>query len=408
MATQDKVEFPGHDGALLAARFDAPAGTPRGTVLFAHCFSCSKDVLAAARIARTLVQEGFGVLRFDFTGLGLSHGDFANTSFSTNVADLLAAARWLNEHHGGPDLLIGHSLGGAAAILAARELEQVKAVATIGAPAHADHVLRAIGADGVARIEAEGRAAIALDGRSFTLTRQFLDDVRGAKVMAAAHALGRPILILHAPLDPIVGIDNATELFTAARHPKSFISLDDADHLLTGPGEAAHAGRAIAGWATRYVPETRFGPVPSAPSGVRDVLVSEAHGQPYTNWVVTARGHAFLADEPEIAGGRDLGADPYALLCASLAACTSITLRMLADRKGFGVRHIEVLVSYAREHLDDCEGCDANTLGHVFRRTLRLQGDLSEAQRQRLLELADKCPVHRTLTQSSRIETRLA
>lgn len=404
MARSERIEFQGHDGGKLAAKLDLPPGRPLGYALFAHCFSCSKDVHAARRIAQGLAREGFAVLRFDFTGLGLSEGDFANTNFSTNVQDLVAAARWLSENHGGPDLLVGHSLGGAAVVVAGGLIPEVKAVATIGAPSDADHVLHQF-APAVATIEDEGAAEVVLGGRPFTIARQFVEDVRGASVRDAAAQLRKPLLVMHAPRDEIVGIDNATGLFVAARHPKSFISLDNADHLLTRPEDASFVARTLAAWAVQYIPSALLGEAPQPPSGKSEVLVSEAGTGKFTNWVVSHDGHVLIADEPLDYGGDNRGLDPYGYVEAGLGACTVMTLRMYADRKKWPLKRAQVTVRFERDHAADCEHCEDGVPLDVFHRAIRLEGDLTEEQRNRLMEIADKCPVHKTLERVAEVRT---
>ncbi len=405
MPEQERTEFPGHDGGLLAARIERPSGPLRGWVLFAHCFSCSKDISAARQIAGALAAAGLGVMRFDFTGLGHSDGDFANTNFSTNVEDLVAASRWLAARHPGPQVLVGHSLGGAAAIVAAHELPHVSAVATIGAPADAAHVVEAFKAH-VDAIETHGEAEVSLAGRPFRIQKHFLDDVRGAKVTKAAEGLKRPLLILHAPLDASVGIDNATRLFVAAKHPKSFLSLDTADHLLTQPADARRAGNLIAAWAAAYLPATDR-PVPEGATTDKTVRVTETGRGAYENSVETGV-HRLIVDEPASLGGGNRGPDPYALLGAALVACTSITLRMYADRKGWPLEQVAVAVRHSREHAADCAQCEEGVPADVFERALTLSGPLDADQRQRLLEIADKCPVHRTLETPGLVRTTLS
>lgn len=405
MPEPERTEFAGHDGNLLAARIERPTGPVRGWVLFAHCFSCSKDISAARHIAGALVASGLGVMRFDFTGLGHSDGDFANTNFSTNVEDLVAASRWLVARHPGPQLLIGHSLGGAAAIVAAADLPHVKAVATLGAPADAEHVINAFKAH-VDDIETHGEAEVSLAGRPFRIQKQFLEDVRGARVTESAAALKRPLLILHAPLDANVGIDNATRLFVAARHPKSFISLDEADHLLTRSADARRAGHLIAAWAASYLPAPEMPSLKAAPQD-KTVRVTETGRGPYENRIETGI-HQLTADEPATLGGGNRGPDPYALLAAALGACTSITLRMYADHKGWPLEQVSVDVSHAREHVEDCAHCEDGVKSDVFNRVLTLTGPLEESQRQRLLEIAGKCPVHRTLETPGLVRTSIS
>ena len=403
MAESNRVEFPGHDGGLLAARLDTPVFRPHAWALFAHCFSCSKDIYAAREITAALVEQGIGVLRFDFTGLGHSEGDFSNTNFTTNVQDLVAAAKWLDQAHGGPQLLIGHSLGGAAVIVAAHDIPQVKAVVTIGAPSDAAHVIKAIRTH-VEQIEDEGEAEVQLAGRPFVLKRQFLDDVRGAKVTEAAAGLKRPLLVMHAPLDETVGIENATALFVAARHPKSFISLDKADHLLTSPGDAQRAGKLIAVWAEPYVFDAGAAMPVQETGGTRDVIVSETGRGKYENAVVIG-DHVSIADEPIDAGGGGRGPDPYEYVAAGLGACTSMTLRMYADRKGWPLDRVSVSITHGKDYVDDCLHCEEGRKIDVFDRAITIEGDLDADQRARMMEIADKCPVHQTLEAGGHVRT---
>jgi len=406
MPAAGRIEFDGADGQRLAARLDRPLGPIRATALFAHCFSCSKDVLAAKRIAETLTAQGIAVLRFDFTGLGQSEGDFANTNFSTNIEDLVAAARWLGEVHGGPHLLIGHSLGGAAAVVAAHRIEAVRAVVTIGAPADAEHVLHQLG-DGLDAIARDGEAEVSLAGRAFTIKQQFVEDVRGQKVRDAAAALGRPLLVMHAPLDQTVGIDNATGLFVAARHPKSFISLDTADHLLSRREDAVYAANALVAWASRYIGDGIVAGNQMERAGSHDVTVTETGQGAYEN-IVQIGPQQFIADEPVAVGGDGRGPDPYEYLTAGLGACTSMTIRMYANRKSWPLERVSVAISHAKDHAEDCEHCEEGRKVDIFDREIRLEGDLTGDQRQRLLEIADRCPVHRTLHEPVHIRTSLA
>lgn len=403
MGESNRIEFSGHDGGMLAARLDVPAFKPHAWALFAHCFSCSKDIYAAREITAALVEQGIGVLRFDFTGLGNSEGDFSNTNFSTNVQDLVAAATWLAETHGGPQLLIGHSLGGAAVIVAAGEMPQVKAVATIGAPSDAAHVIRAIRTH-VETIETEGEAEVELAGRTFLLKRQFLEDVRGSNVSRAAENLRRPLLVMHAPLDETVGIENATGLFVAARHPKSFISLDQADHLLTSPGDAKRAGRMIAAWAEPYVFEEGAAMPAQESGGTRDVLVRETGRGKYENAIVIG-DFVGIADEPIDVGGGGRGADPYEYLAAGLGACTSMTLRMYADRKGWPLERVSVSITRIKDYPDDCVHCEEGRKIDTFNRAITIEGALDADQRARLMDIADKCPVHETLEAGAQVRT---
>ena len=403
MAESNRVEFPGHDGGLLAARLDTPVFRPHAWALFAHCFSCSKDIYAARETTAALVEQGIGVLRFDFTGLGHSEGDFSNTNFTTNVQDLVAAAEWLEAAHGGPQLLIGHSLGGAAVIVAAHDIPQVKAVVTIGAPSDAAHVIKAIRTR-VEQIEDEGEAEVQLAGRPFVLKRQFLEDVRGAKVTEAVAALRRPLLVMHAPLDETVGIENATALFVAARHPKSFISLDKADHLLTSPGDAQRAGKLIAVWAEPYVFDAGAAMPVQETGGTRDVVVSETGRGKFENAVVIG-DYVSIADEPIDVGGGGRGPDPYEYVAAGLGACTSMTLRMYAERKGWPLERVSVSITHSKDYVDDCLHCEEGRKIDVFDRAITIEGNLNADQRARMMEIADKCPVHQTLEAGGHVRT---
>ena len=398
----ERFDFEGHDGAKLAARLDLPGRPPRATALFAHCFACGKDVLPARRIARRLTARGVAVLRFDFTGLGHSEGEFANTTFTTNVADLVLAAEALGARVAPPQLLIGHSLGGAAALAAARRIDSVKAVATIGAPADTAHVLQHLGGS-LAQIRKEGSGAVMLGGRELHVGREFVEDVEETRLADEVAALKRALLVLHGPRDMVVGVDNAAKLFMAAKHPKSFVTLDDADHLLSRPEDAEYAADVIAAWALRYIalaPE----PAPSAPpEGV--LRVSEADPTGFLQDVL-ADGHHLLGDEPAGVGGGGQGLSPYQFLAAALGTCTTMTIRMYARRKQLSLDHVEVDVTHQKIHAEDCAECETQTgKVDVLTRRIRLDGDLTEAERTRLMQIADRCPVHRTLEHEIRIRT---
>lgn len=399
-----RASFPGHSGASLAARLDLPNGRVRAFALFAHCFTCSKDLIAVRRIAADLARAGIAVLRFDFTGLGSSEGEFASTNFSSNVGDLLAAADWLRDNHAAPALLIGHSLGGAAMLAVAADIPEARAVVTIGAPADADHVLANFGSD-LATIERDGQAEVTLAGRGFRIARQFVEDVRGVRLAERIKAMRKPLLILHSPLDEIVGIDNATAIFMAARHPKSFVSLDKADHLLTREEDAAFAASVIAGWSSRYIEADR----PQGEAAVEHVRVTETGEGKFQN-AVQAGAHRLFADEPASAGGLDSGPSPYDFLSIALGACTSMTLRMYADFKKIPLGRVSVDVSHAKVHSRDCEDCTDEERGSGrridrFERVITIEGDLPEELAGKIEEIANKCPVHRTLEGSSKVRT---
>jgi putative redox protein len=398
------VSFPGASGATLSARLDAPDGPPLAYALFAHCFTCSKDTKAAAYISAALAERGIAVLRFDFTGLGGSEGDFANTNFSSNIGDLVAAADFLRKNHRAPAILIGHSLGGTAVLAAAPKIPEAVAVATIGSPYGPDHVLRLL-KDSLDAIKAEGEAVVDIAGRAFRIRKQFLDDIQEQKLGDIVARLGRALMVMHSPRDAIVGIDNATRIFTAAKHPKSFVSLDPADHLLSRREDAIYAGHVVAAWAERYL-ETKSPDLTAAPPG--KILVRETREGKFTNQVIVGR-HVIRADEPIAAGGLDTGLSPYDLLCAALGACTAMTIRLYADLKGIPVERISVELKHEKIHAADCAECETRE-GRIDRieRLIDLEGNLEEVQRQKLLEIANKCPVHRTLHSEVVIPTRLA
>ncbi|CCF00391.1 Putative OsmC family protein (plasmid) [Sinorhizobium fredii HH103] len=399
-----RLQFPGHSGATLAARLDLPNGPLRAFALFAHCFTCSKDLAAARRIAAELAREGIAVLRFDFTGLGSSEGEFASTNFSSNVADLLSAADYLRQHYQAPSLLIGHSLGGAAVLAVAGNIPEVRAVATIGAPADVGHVLKNFGTS-LEEIEKSGAAEVDLAGRTFLIRKQFVEDARAQRIKDAVASLKKPLLILHAPLDQTVGIENANEIFLAAKHPKSFVSLDKADHLLTNLEDAAFAGRIISGWLTRYLAAD----TPQGTEPTEHVRVTETGEGKFQN-AVQAGSHRLFADEPETVGGLDSGPSPYDFLSIALGACTSMTLRLYADHKKLALGRIGVDVSHAKIHARDCEECtepERSDGGRIdrFERVVSIDGEVSEELRSKIAEIADKCPVHRTLEAVAKIKT---
>ncbi len=399
--SREKVEFPNGRGESLAALLELPESPPKAHALFAHCFTCGKDIAAAARISRGLTARGIGVLRFDFTGLGGSEGDFANTNFSSNVTDLVAAADFLRDSGRAPSLLIGHSLGGAAALFAGGQIAEVKAVATIGAPATPDHVIKQFQAD-LAAIESSGEAEVSLAGRAFRIQKEFLDDLRAQDLGAVIGQWKRALLILHAPLDEVVSIDEAGKIFQAAKHPKSFISIDGADHLLSDIGRAQYVASTIAAWAESYLPRQ---PESEAPSVERGKLHVGEGNQRFLRDLYSD-DHHWLADEPKRLGGDNLGPDPYEHLLAALGACTSMTIRMYANRKSWPLENVTVSLSHSRKHRDDCEDCDAaESKLEILHREISFEGPLNDEQKTRLMEIADRCPVHRTLEGELEIET---
>ena len=402
----EKLTFIGHTGEELAALFDKPNGPILATAIFAHCFTCSKDILAAKRISQRLASAGIAVLRFDFTGLGHSDGEFANTDFTSNVGDLVKAAAHMAEIGHSVSLLVGHSLGGAAVLKAAGEIASVKAVATIGAPSDPAHVAANFGCH-IDEIRANGSAKVSLAGRGFTITSAFLEDIAEAKLLPAVTNMKKALLVLHAPFDEIVSIDNAADIFMAAKHPKSFITLDHADHLITNPEDAQYAADVISTWAARYLDL----PKPAAPIGAPEgvVRVDEADAKGFRQDISAGPKHHVTADEPIAFGGTDDGLSPYQLVSSGLGACTSMTIRMYARRKKWPLTHVSVDITHDKIHATDCDHCHSET-GKIdqFRRIITLEGDLDADQRQRLMEIADKCPVHRTLESEIEIVTEAA
>jgi putative redox protein len=397
--------FIGSGGDQLAARLDLPDAEPRAFALFAHCFTCSKDLAAATRISRGLVERGFGVLRFDFTGLGSSEGEFDNTNFSSNIEDLVLAAGWLREHHEAPAVLVGHSLGGATVLAAAGQVPEAVAVATIGAPFDPAHVTELFPGTVRDRLERDGEADVQLAGRTFRVRRQLLDDLGAQNLTDVIRSLRRALLVFHSPVDEIVDVDNARRIFEAARHPRSFVSLDGADHLLTRRSDAAYVADILSSWAGRYLPDRAAEPAPADPDP-GSVIVTETGAGAFQQRVTAGR-HRFLADEP-VGVGDDSGPTPYDLLLAGLGTCTSMTLRMYADRKGWPLEGVEVRLSHDRIHAEDCADCDASSgLIEAIDRTVELHGPLTDEQRSSLLAIADRCPVHRTLSGDIHIRTRL-
>jgi uncharacterized OsmC-like protein/alpha/beta superfamily hydrolase len=403
----ERFDFPNTAGQTLAALLERPAGEPAAFALFAHCFTCGKDNLAAKRIAEALAERGIAVLRFDFTGLGASEGEFANTNFSSNVADLVAAADHLRRTQRAPALLIGHSLGGAAVLAAAARIPEARAVATIAAPSDPGHVAGLFKEDDIADIRTQGEREVVLSGRPFRIRREFLDDVAEQHLLPHVADLRKALLVLHSPTDDTVGIDNATRIFLAAKHPKSFVSLADADHLLSRRRDAIYAAHVIAAWAERYV-ETANAKEQTMNEDQRSVVVTETREGKFQQ-SVTIGPHHFLADEPVAAGGLDTGPSPYEWLIAGLGACTAMTLRLYAAQKKLPLERVTVTLRHAKIHAEDCATCETKE-GMLDRieRTIMLEGPLDAAQRARLLEIADRCPVHRTLTSEIDIRTMLA
>ncbi len=399
-----KIDFKSQEGHKLTARIELPADrNPGSFALFAHCFTCNKNLSAVRNISRALTSAGFGVLRFDFTGLGESEGDFADTNFSSNIQDLKAAAEFLKKEYLAPSLLIGHSLGGAAVLYAAAEIDSVSAVATIGAPADPKHVKNLI-SSGMSDINEKGFAEVSIGGRPFTIKKQFIEDLEAVDMSAVLAKMRKAVLVAHSPQDNIVGIDNAASIFTKARHPKSFVSLDGADHLLSKAEDSAYIGNVIANWAKRYISFEE-----KAKPDTKLQVVASLDGADKFTTQIKAGKHYLIGDEPESYGGNDFGPTPYDFVSAGLASCTAMTIKMYADRKNWKIDEVNVHIKHSKQHAEDCGACEESTSSKIdqFDRVIELKGDLDESQKQRLLEIANKCPVHKTLLSEVKIETKL-
>jgi uncharacterized OsmC-like protein/esterase/lipase len=399
----ERFDFPSAKGERLAAVLDLPLGKPVAFALFAHCFTCNKEIPAARRIAERLVTDGIAVLRFDFTGLGGSGGEFANTNFSSNIADLVAAADHLRKTYGAPAILIGHSLGGAAVLAASHRIPDARAVVTIAAPYDPSHIV-GLFKEHVDKIRADGVGVVTLAGRPFRITRELLDDVTEQKLDECLATLHRALLIFHSPTDNTVGIENASRIFGAAKHPKSFVSLSGADHLLSKASDAAYVAKVIAAWVERYLDKPEIMTEAEVEAGL--VLVRETHGGKFQQEILTGPHH-LLADEPVKLGGLDSGPGPYDFLLAGLGACTSMTIRLYADFKKIPLQNVSVRLNHEKKiHAKDCEDCDdkVTKVDHIYR-SITLEGPLDAEQRKRLMEIADKCPVHQTLESKIDIST---
>ena len=394
-----KVTFPSKNDLLISGVLHEPEGQDlKCYAIIAHCFTCTKSLKAGIMLARTLAANGIAALRFDFTGLGASQGQFSKSSFSSNVDDLMSAAKFLEDNYQAAQIMVGHSLGGTAVLAASRQIESIKAVATIGSPASPDHILHML-EDRLDEIAAsDDGVTITLAGRDFIFKQSFIDDVRNYDL--DIEKMGKALMVLHAPLDSTVSINQATKIFTAARHPKSFNSLDQSDHLLSSAEDASYAATIIASWATRFI-TPRAVPVNNADGVIASGLTNNGFLT-----TLQAGSHKFLADEPISYGGTNKGPTPYDYLGAALGACTSMTLNMYARRKELDVTTVSVNVTHDKIHASDCEDC-TKTDGRVdqFTRQISIDGNLSEAQHKRMLEIADKCPVHKTLENEIKIVT---
>jgi uncharacterized OsmC-like protein/alpha/beta superfamily hydrolase len=399
----NKIHFENREGVQLSGRLDLPADQkPHNFALFAHCFTCNKNFGAVRNVSRALTSRGFGVLQFDFTGLGASGGDFSDSTFSGNVDDLLAAAQFLTAQYQSPSLIVGHSLGGAAAILAAAQLDAVQAVATIGAPSNPQHVQHLF-QNSLEEIVQSGKALVNIGGRPFTIKKQFLDDLSEMTLLKVVKAMRKSILILHSPQDAVVGIENAAELYTAAHHPKSFISLDGADHLLNREADSLYAGEVIASWAQRYLP---YQEEPKL-SSLHQVVALLREDDTFTTRI-KAGDHYLTADEPKTVNGNNFGPSPYELVASGLAACTAMTIKMYTSRKKWALEDVEVHITYKKDHAQDSiHQEDRGAKLDIFEREIKLTGDLNQEQRERALEIANKCPVHKTLHSEVVVRTKL-
>ena len=381
--------FANTHGRELSGVLERGAGPVRAWAVFAHCFTCDKTSLAATRVSRALAAQGIGVLRFDFTGLGESEGEFGK-GLSGDIQDVVCAAEAMVEQGMTPQLLVGHSFGGAAVLAAAGALDTVRAVAVIGAPFDAEHVLTHID-PALMDAPAGQRVPVEIGGRAFELGADFVRDLRGQNQKTRIENLGRALLVLHSPVDEIVSIDNASRIFMAARHPKSFVSLDHANHLLPDRADSDYAAAVVAAWAGRYLDLAEDAVEPP----VQGVRVEETGAGKFQVRVVTP-STTFLADEPASVGGLDSGPTPYDLLSAGLGACTAMTCRMYAERKQWPLVRVVVEVGHTAKTTSERDR---------FVRRIAFEGDLDAAQHARLLEIADRCPVHRTLTESAIVET---
>ena len=397
-----KLKFPNKEGEQLAARLEMPVDKRvYAYALFAHCFTCSKNLMAVTHISRALTARGIAVLRFDFTGLGESEGDFEDSNFSSNVSDLIAAANYLEEHYQQAQIIIGHSLGGAAVLMAAAQLKYIKAIATIGAPADPTHVTHLF-QNSIEKIESTGKAEVSLGGRPFTIKKQFVNDLAEYEKSGVIKELRRPLLIMHSPQDDVVDIKNAEKIYVSAMHPKSYVSLDEADHLLTNKGDAAYVGQVIAAWASRYVD---FEKQTDLNTNEQVVVRNEADRGLQTE--IMASGHFLLTDEPEEVGGTNLGATPYDLLVAALGACTAMTIRLYANHKKWPLEEVKVHLTREKRHANDARDLSEKSKIEFIDRYLELSGNLTDEQRKRITEIADKCPVHKTLTNGLQVNTTL-
>ncbi len=400
-----KFNIENDKGLVLQAYLELPANQkPNHYAIFAHCFTCTSTLSAVKNISRALTHHGFGVVRFDFTGLGRSEGEFAESHFSANVSDLISVSNYLASHFEAPALLVGHSLGGAAVLAAAAQLDHVKAVATIGAPSTVSHVTHLF-SHGLEEVKQKGEVEVDIGGRPFKINQEFVDDFGKTDLPAIVKELRKPLLIMHSPIDTIVGIKNAEQLYHSAHHPKSFITLDNADHLLSKSTDSNYAGHVIGAWVSRYFPPQENQMLET--KGEQLVGHLNLREDNFTTTIQTKK-HSLIADEPESFGGDDYGPSPYEYLNAGLAACTVMTLKLYAERKKWDLQEVYVYISHSRKHSDDLNiEVDRPTfLDHISKK-LEFVGDLDESQKQRLKEIASKCPVHKTLANEVIFDTEI-
>ena len=395
-----QFDFKNKENQVLSGRIELPSEKPRAMAIMAHCFTCSKDSIAAARISRNLSELGIGVLRFDFTGLGNSEGEFANTNFSSNVQDLISAYEALTKEYQPPTILIGHSLGGAAVLKASLELDLVKAVVTIGAPSDTQHVKNFFESQ-VEKIKSEGKAEVNLAGRKFTIKKQLIDDLNEQTILVGLSHSKKAYLIMHSPTDNTVSIDSAARIFQAVKHPKSFISLDGTDHLLSKAKDAEYVSQVISAWVTKFIPDNKT----TQPEIEGRIEVRSRKRQVFTQDIYSNQHH-LVADEPLSANGEGLGMDPYELLLSSLGACTAMTIKMYANRKGILIDDLKVELNHEKKYSEDCESCEEKPqkLDHIEKK-IYLSGNFTEEQRQRMIEISSRCPVHTTLKSEVNIKT---
>jgi uncharacterized OsmC-like protein/alpha/beta superfamily hydrolase len=393
-----KVSFKNRYGETLEGVMDLPfTESIYAYAVFAHCFTCGKNLFAASQISRSLALKGIAVLRFDFTGVGESEGAFEDTNFTTNVTDIEDAAKYLEENYEAPSLAIGHSLGGAAVLFSAQKIPSIEAIVTIAAPSSPDHIVHLF-RNSKEEINKEGQATMMIGGREVTIKKQFIEDVKSLSMQDLLRDLHKPILIMHSPSDSVVAINNAAEIYTSANHPKSFVSIDGADHLVKKQKDAEYVSSIIASWATRYLE-------PKATAQSESQVDAWLNNDKFTTEVV-ARNHSLIVDEPLGAGGNDLGPTPYELLSAALATCTAMTLKMYAERKKWELGGLKVMVAHGRNHAEDCKQCeDDSKLLENFKRTIVFDDAVDAEQQKRLLQIADRCPVHKTLSSKSKIDT---